>query len=613
MARIGENFSYDNVELKQMTFVALETIFETFGEDLSPYVDQLVETTRQNILSSDYLQFTEKVDDDHAAIAEAVGRLAGDDEEQDDNAPAKHGDDEDGEDDDDDDDSEDYDFNNLELKVHTSQVEMKSAALSCFGYIAKHCPKAFAPHLKDGLQLLEDHVGAFHEKLRQRAILSLPCLVSSMLAVAPPIPPASPEEPAIMTSDCRKMFDEVIHSLTMVLQREADMSTVQSACIAIEQICREVGMAAVVTHHALLMKELIKLGKGKARCQRVNDDGEGGPTFDSDDEEEDDEDDDEDGNGAAAKGSKKNPINASKAAAAIAKAAQQAGMGGGHGHGGHGGGDEGDDDEEHDHELIDAATDAVLRVGNAMRSHFAIYLPEVVKTWMRFTTSDMSYIDQCMAAGLFADYAVGLGTTFSPYVEQVLPFVLKGTGDADPEVRRNCLYCIGTFLQHCTEATRPHLNVFLQALFPSFVAGSRAACGNDKAEHMAIDNAASALCKAILAVPEAVPLAMALPPLVAVLPLHGDWEEAKFVYTCLMRLLASENAEIIKLLPQVLHIAAVALLPESRVSEEVQTTVIGLNLKAVAATGSAATKAALASALATLSEAERAVLMRAVS
>jgi hypothetical protein len=593
MALVGESFSMESIELKERTFIALEALLEAFGEDLAAYVPALVAVLRENIESTDYLQFEEKVDADHAAIVDAVNRLAGDDDEGGEvggaAASAVAGEDED---DDDDDEEEEDGMGDVELKVHTSHVEMKATALSCLGFMAKHCPSSFAPHLFDAITLLENHAGAFHVKLRQRALMSLACCVSSMLAVYPPLPPASPAEPATLSAETRAVYDRVMFALTQVLARESDSATVATACVTIQTICKEMGMAAVTVHHAGLMKELLKIGRGRARCQLVNDDGEGGRTHEEEDEDEE---------AAAA-------LDPARASAAIAAAAAGAGFGrAGAGAGGHD--EDGDEDDDHDHELIDEATDAVMQVGKAMKHHFAMYLPDVVKVWGAYSKPSRSYLDKLMAVGLWADLVTGIGATFASQVPAVMPAVLSAAADPNPELRRNGLFCVGVLLEGCTDACRPYLASMLQAMHPSFVM----ARGGAREEELALDNAAAALCKAIIAVPEAVPLAAALPPLVNMLPIRADWEETRAVFVCLLGLLAAENAEALKLLPRILHIAAVALAPESRVPAEVQQGVVAMNLRVLARSTSPATQAAFAAAVSSLDERDRGVLSAVVA
>lgn len=673
MASIAASVGMESLELRERVFVGVEALVEAFGEELAPMIPGMVKVLREVIVSSEYLEITERADEASAAVADALGRLAG---EEDEDAAGGAGGGAGGEDDEDEDsDDDESEDGALDFRVHTAAVELKATALSTLSYIARHCPASFAPFLLDAVKLLEDHVRAFHCKLRQRAVLGLASLMFSLLATRPPLPPKSPEEPATMATEVRasveqrpassrapdsmpccghlavqafpltasashapvcfpaapcrlshpqcsfvlslppplppsptlplqvrEVFDRVMFAISEVMRLEGDPDTVSSACVALQTICKDTGMAAVTTHHAVFMRELFKIGRGQARCQRVNDDGEGGHAFDEAAEAD----------GSAA-------LDPKSAAAAIAAAAAGAGfsMGGvagavggagaapeedrRAGRGGAAGGGDGDDNEEVDRALIDEATDAVMSIAKAMRGYFGMYLPEVVRVWSAFGKPSRSYLDRLMAVGFWADIAEGVGPAFNPFVPSILPGVLAGATDPNPEVRRNSLFCIGALIQYCTDAARAALPSLLGALHANLAIKRN---GNME-EDLPLDNAVSAACKAIVAVPEAVPLSAALPPILALLPIRGDYDESKNVFGCLMRLLTAEKPEIMAHLPALLAVVAQSVGPAARTPEDVQQGIIAASLRAVAASGSPSAQATLRAAMAALSEEHR--------
>jgi hypothetical protein len=173
-----------------------------------------------------------------------------------------------------------------------------------------------------------------------------------------------------------------------------------------------------------------------------------------------------------------------------------------------------------------------------------------------------------MAIGAIAELANVLGSNgFAGSVGLVLPRLLDAMKTTHYRLHRNAAFCMGALIQHNPLACQAAMGPLLASLQPVFAVPR----GTESDADAAIDNAASTLCRAIMAYPSSIPLAGALPVVLNALPLRVDHDEDAPVYGTLLWLLATKRApEAAAHAGRIVSVSLAALAPGSNVPPAVQ-------------------------------------------
>jgi len=367
--------------------------------------------------------------------------------------------------------------------------------------------------------------------------------------------------------------DRFNHILTGFLEKLRGTHNVKLACTlcaAAAAIIKKYGMAALDLHHAALMKQILKIGREKAACQLSLDDGEGGAVMHR--------------NHAAEAGEAEETLEEAIAGTSGGAA---------------GGGGEDEDNADHD-ELVVEATEVVVAAAHAMRGAFVIYLPAVMRAWRHNLAPSRPTADHQMVIGLWGDLAQALGADFGASIEFVLPTVLVAAATDNRDTRRNALFALGCMVEAAPAVCAPHLHDILSAMHAALVLPRER-----HADNALIDNAAAAVARAIMAAPDAVPLAVALPPLLARLPLATDREEDATIMRCIMPLLQAAHPDLMRLLPQVAAFLGYSLRPGNRTPRSAIDTYVYPAVHAFMLSAPADAKDAFVAAVGALPEAQR--------
>jgi hypothetical protein len=172
-----------------------------------------------------------------------------------------------------------------------------------------------------------------------------------------------------------------------------------------------------------------------------------------------------------------------------------------------------------------------------------------------------------MAMGCLGELSQELEKGIHDHWQSVfLPAVLAGLADPDDNVKRNAAFCAGVSCEGLGEAVAAQYPQLLQAISPIF--GADPTQGD--ATSAALDNAAAAVSRMIMASPGNVPMAQVLPALLKVLPLKNDMTENETVYKCLLGLLQMNQPDAIANKAELRRIFTEATAEGSKVEEEVQ-------------------------------------------
>ncbi|CAG8543469.1 8474_t:CDS:2, partial [Ambispora gerdemannii] len=203
-----------------------------------------------------------------------------------------------------------------------------------------------------------------------------------------------------------------------------------------------------------------------------------------------------------------------------------------------------DEDEaaEHDALLISACADLVAAMALALGPDFVQY----------FKKKSKPVSDRSMTIGCLGECILGLKSAVTEFTEQLLTLFMKALTDENDEVRSNAAYAIGLLCQYTTVNITPQYNNILAALHPLFI---------KKSTTNVTDNACGAVCRMMLAHPEAVPIDQVLPVLIQTLPLKQDYQENEPVYRCIFQLFRANNNIVLNHITDLLNVFAQVLSP----------------------------------------------------
>uniref|UniRef100_A0A673B7J2 Importin 4 n=1 Tax=Sphaeramia orbicularis TaxID=375764 RepID=A0A673B7J2_9TELE len=193
------------------------------------------------------------------------------------------------------------------------------------------------------------------------------------------------------------------------------------------------------------------------------------------------------------------------------------------------GGDDADDDEqqaEYDAMLLEFAGEGIPLVASSVPADsFAPFLNDLLPLIMSKAKSSCTVADRSFSVGTIGEILQALVSVSGGrglagrLSNRLLPVLVAGVRDSDPEVRNNSVFGLGSL----AEAAGPII-----VSYPSNICLCRI-----ESDLRVIDNLCAALCRMIMSNVDAVPLEQVVPALVAHLPLKEDMEENKTVFKCL--------------------------------------------------------------------------------
>lgn len=225
-----------------------------------------------------------------------------------------------------------------------------------------------------------------------------------------------------------------------------------------------------------------------------------------------------------------------------------------------------DDDDDHD-TFMTSVCDLVGSFARVMGAHFVQYLGQFLPPICEYAKTSRPPSDRAMAMGCLGELAQELEVGIKDHwVSVFLPAVLAGLADSDDNVKRNAAFCTGV----CCEG----LGQVVAADYPQLLQGVGTIFGIDPnasdASAAAVDNAAAAVSRMIMASPESVPMAQVLPTLLKTLPLKNDMTENEAVFRCLLGLLQMNQPDAVANKAELARIFTEAIAEGSSVDEEIQ-------------------------------------------
>ncbi|XP_042366643.1 importin-4 [Plectropomus leopardus] len=237
-----------------------------------------------------------------------------------------------------------------------------------------------------------------------------------------------------------------------------------------------------------------------------------------------------------------------------------------------GGGDEADDEDqqaEYDAMLQEYAGEGIPLVASSVPADtFAPFLNDLLPLLMSKAKTTCTVADRSFSVGTIGEILQALVSVSGGQAlagrlsNRLLPVLVAGVRDSDPEVRNNSVFGLGCLAQAagpiCVTDYPMMLSVFSNML-------------TKELDLRVIDNLCAALCRMIMSNVDAVPLEQVLPALVARLPLKEDMEENKTVFSCLAMLYTHSPALVVKLMKPIVA-ASSHVFGNNKVDTETQNT-----------------------------------------
>ncbi|XP_051796126.1 importin-4 isoform X2 [Acanthochromis polyacanthus] len=235
-----------------------------------------------------------------------------------------------------------------------------------------------------------------------------------------------------------------------------------------------------------------------------------------------------------------------------------------------GGGDDADDEDqqaEFDGMLQEFAGEGIPLVASAVPADsFAPFLNDLLPLIMGKTKSTGTVAERSFSLGTIGEILQALVTSpggqglAGRLSNRLLPVLVAGVRDSDPEVRNNSVFGLGCLAQAAGPIVVTDYPMML-SVFSNML--------SKESDARVIDNLCGALCRMILSNVEAVPLEQVVPALAARLPLKEDMEENKTVFSCLALLYTHSPALVVKVMNQIVA-ASSHVLDHKDVDKETQ-------------------------------------------
>ncbi|RCI16034.1 hypothetical protein L249_3041 [Ophiocordyceps polyrhachis-furcata BCC 54312] len=213
-----------------------------------------------------------------------------------------------------------------------------------------------------------------------------------------------------------------------------------------------------------------------------------------------------------------------------------------------------DDDEERDVDggtseydwlVVDTALDVVIGISAALGSAFGELWKIFEKPVLRLVSS-AEELHRSTAVGAIAEVTKFTGEGITPFTETLGQALGRRLTDPNPLTKSNAAYAMGLLILKSNETSKtiplfPQLWDKLEPLLAT-------------KEVRTTDNVSGCLARMMMRHPDKDFVAQALPAIVDILPLTGDYEENEPIYQCIYSLYEGGNATVEQLTPRLIGI-----------------------------------------------------------
>eukprot|EP00823_Brevimastigomonas_motovehiculus_P004012 TRINITY_DN2564_c0_g1_i1.p1 TRINITY_DN2564_c0_g1~~TRINITY_DN2564_c0_g1_i1.p1 ORF type:complete len:1088 (+),score=286.20 TRINITY_DN2564_c0_g1_i1:111-3374(+) len=363
----------------------------------------------------------------------------------------------------------------VNIAIHTGALDEKAAALVCLKSLIEQLGKGFLAYVEKTFKYVDEVCEYGHPSIRVHSLYTFHALIGLMRDCFPNAQKWKAGVAVPLHDTAKAFLAKVLPDVYARLVSDESKEVVGLACEVITDTCQWFGLGAIQKDVENIMKTMHTLLAEKAPCQIKQGD------------------------------------------------------------------DESTDNEEKnfDTDLLDSITDLVAMlaqlIGPKFEDAFKNYLPLLLK----FSSSKRLPQDRSCALGCIAEVAHELGSLIVPYYKDCFPAAIEGLTESQPVLRRNAAFCVGNLCESGGTAAVAYYEKVLPLLAKCF----------DQKEYKekeskdfkfdflgARDNAVSALCKMISNSPTSLPLEKIVPMIIQSCPIQTDYQEVKYVYSCLLTL-----------------------------------------------------------------------------
>ncbi|EAR86075.2 karyopherin, putative (macronuclear) [Tetrahymena thermophila SB210] len=199
------------------------------------------------------------------------------------------------------------------------------------------------------------------------------------------------------------------------------------------------------------------------------------------------------------------------------------------------GGDDEEDEDDADGYVIEALTDLIPTLCKLCGDTFSLNFQKIYPSMMKYLNPKRDISENIYMVGCFSEVMKYTPNFLLFTRETLIPTLLEKVQYGDDEMNRNLAFCLGNIvekgLNHVQEALPTILNI-LKNIFETSV------------EQATKDNAAAALCRVMMTIPDQFPLDAALDQILSIAPFQGDEAEEKTVIRTLL-FLAEKYPQVI--------------------------------------------------------------------
>lgn len=187
--------------------------------------------------------------------------------------------------------------------------------------------------------------------------------------------------------------------------------------------------------------------------------------------------------------------------------------------------DQDEDEEEAEGYVLEALTDLIPVLCKLCGDGFGPYFEKIYPSMMKYLSSKREINESVYMVGCFSEVIKYAPNMLLIIRETFIPSLLQKFAYGDEEMNRNLAFCIGNIVEkglaHVGEALPTFLDILKQIFEKSVDSATK-------------DNAAAALCRVMMTIPDQFPLEAALDQILSISPFQGDEAEQKTVIRTLI-------------------------------------------------------------------------------
>jgi len=212
---------------------------------------------------------------------------------------------------------------------------------------------------------------------------------------------------------------------------------------------------------------------------------------------------------------------------------------------------------EDDQGLLDDVADVIVMMAKICGPQFAMPFGQLFRKIVKYLGDGRHAETKANAIACIGEVLRELGPQGSvDFVDSSMQLALAGLQGQSWTLKHNSAYCCGVICSFGGKDTQKYYETAVNYLVPIVQTDEKQLSIRAK---FARDNAVSAICKIIMAAPQAAPLENLLPIILKGCPISEDYEECQPVYGCLLHLCQSVPQATDKFIPQIFFIMAQAV------------------------------------------------------